>query len=226
LNDNLRQFNALWDHVAGVWVASDLVLEIKKTIEVFFNKEPLNIRPLIVFSERIATHIGFEHFRKHELVSKVEGEWHITNSDLEFWANLCLFGDRDYFPGKWNWPARPITDVIHKKRRWQTLQRYYDNGGLKEDHKKLLALMNWDINLFRGDGVSLYVQGKRPFGNSSIEGDIIEILGWELDPDLDEYPKGMEERCWELFDELQFAIVDVFKKITSKLKPPNILSIK
>lgn len=211
LTENLKKFNDLWNHVAGTWQASDLMLAIKAELEAFFSKDKLNIRPLIIFSERIAKHIDFEHFRKHELVHRVEGEWHITNSDLEFWANLCLFGDRDYFPGKLDWLASHISDAIHKKRRWQALQQYYKNGNLKEYHKKLLARMNWDINMYRGDGVSLYVQGKRPFGNSAIEGDIIETLEWELDPDLDEYPTGMEERCWEIFDELQFAIVDVLK---------------
>lgn len=209
MNDNLKKFNALWDHVAGFWKFSHMIIEIKKELTTFFLKEPLDIRPLIIFADRIGKHIDFEHFRNHQLVPKVEGEWHITNSDLEFWANLCLFGDRDYFPKKWNWLSSPISDAVHKKRRWQTLQRYYESGGLKEDHKKLLSQMKWDLNLWRGDGVSLYVQGKRPFGNSAIEGDIIEILGWELESEADEIPMEMEERCWELFDELQFAVFDV-----------------
>jgi hypothetical protein len=66
----------------------------------------------------------------------------------------------------------------------------------------------WDLSLWRGDGISFYVQGKRPFGNSCIEGDMIEILGWEHDPEADEYPPGMSERSWDMFDELQFAIID------------------
>lgn len=212
MNENLKTFQKLWDHVASFWQPTNCVLEIKRVLEEFFSKDQLDTRSLIIFANRIGKHIDFEYFRKRELVSMTEGEWHITNSDLEFWANLCLFGDRDYFPEKWDWLSSPITDAVHKKRRWQTLQRYYNNGGLNEDHKKLLKRLNWDLNFWRGDGVSLYVQGKRPFGNSSIEGDIIEILGWQIDPDADEIPTGLEEKCWELFDELQFAIVDVLRE--------------
>ena len=193
MNDNVKKFNALWDHVNGWWAPSDCMFAIKKAIEEFFSKEPLNVRPLIIFADRIGKHLDFEYFRKKELVAQASGEWHITNSDLEFWANLCLFGERDHFPKRWDWLSNPISSAIHRKRRWQTLQNYYGKNGLNEDHKKLLGRLNWDINFFRGDGVSLYVQGKRPFGNSGIEGDVIEILGWETDPEIDELPIELEK---------------------------------
>ena len=203
-----EKFVGLWEHVNSFWEPSNLMFEIKKVLEDFMMTKEPDIRPLLIFSERIAKHVDWEYFRQHELVAKVQGEWHITNSDLEFWANLCLFGKRDYFPKKWNWLSSSITNAIHKKRRWQTLQQYYKRG-LSEDHRKLLQRLGWDINFWRGDGISLYVQGKRPFGNSCITCDMIEILGWEFPPEDDDIPKEIEEKCWELFDELQFAIYDV-----------------
>jgi hypothetical protein len=209
MNDNLKKFYDLWGHVNNSQESSECILEIKIALEDFFARSPLNIRPLIIFADRIGKHLDFKCFRKKELVAQASGEWHVTNSDLKFWADLCLFGERDIFPTKWNWFSSSISNAIHRNRRWQTLQRYYDKNGLNEDHKKLLSHLNWNTNLFRGDGVSLYVQGKRPFGNSYIECDIIEILGWKTDPKIDEIPADLEEKCWELFDELQFAIVDL-----------------
>jgi len=142
-------------------------------------------------------------------VRKADGEWAITNRILQTWSTIDFFGGRDYFPREWEMIGSQIRHALKDAHRWQTLQRYKNNGGIKEEHRKLLARLLWDMDPFRNDWVSLFVQGKRPFGNSGIEIDMIEILGWEFPPEDEDIPDEMIERVWQLFDELQFAIIDV-----------------
>lgn len=44
------------------------------------------------------------------------------------------------------------------------------------------------------------LDGKRPFGNSYVEGDILEIIGWE--PIGDEYTQDQEEYASDLYGDL------------------------
>lgn len=167
-----------------------------------------NLRPLRNVAQRIGAHQAFVTHRKI-LFPQVAGEWHITNADVALWDDLCLFGNRDYFPDCWHWMANDIESAICYKRRFQAYERYVAGGGINERHRRLLAGLIWDLDVRRGDWVSLYVQGKRPFGNSYRELDIFEIAGldgeWGEDDDM---PAEIKERCWDLFDELLFAVAD------------------
>jgi len=51
------------------------------------------------------------------------------------------------------------------------------------DYIKLLKRMQFERYKEGNDHVYIGVDGKRPFGNSSIELDIAEILGWKLPND-------------------------------------------
>ncbi len=51
------------------------------------------------------------------------------------------------------------------------------------DYIKLLKRMEFKKYESGGDYVYMGVEGKRPFGNSSIEHDIAKILGWKLPND-------------------------------------------
>ncbi len=206
---NSELFNDLWNRVVHEnQKVSPCMLAIKDALGKVLEDWP-NTRNLHVFADRIGKHKEFIHPGKTLLVLEVTGEWHITNADLELWRDLSFFGQRDYFPNFWRVLTSHITEALHYKRRWQAYERYITNGRLRDEHRRLLSQMFWDMSLWRGDGVSLYVQGKRPFGNSSIEGDMIEALGWQFpETEDEELPTEIEEKCWELFDELQFAIID------------------
>lgn len=141
-----------------------------------------------------------------------KGEWHITNHDMEFWADIGFFGDRDYLPDWWSIYASDISPALKAKRRWQASCRYRINGGLREEHRKLAAKLRFDVDCWRVDWASIYVDGKRPMGNSSREYDMAAALGWEIPENQDgerEMPPDMAELCWDLFDELPFAIHDM-----------------
>lgn len=209
MNENLKKLEKLWNHAgvsAGAEIQSECMSAIKDVLIGTLSKKKPPFHPLLRLSERIGEHVGFEHHRQL-MISRVKGEWRISHADLEFWGRISFFGNRDYFPNIWQNFAACVTSALYSKRRWQTLERYRANGGVNSEHRKLLNRLKWDLDFSRGDGVSLYVQGKRPFGNSSIEIDIIDIVGWEVDTEKDTSIET-EERCWKLFDELQFAIVD------------------
>ena len=55
---------------------------------------------------------------------------------------------------------------------------------IKEEHLKLLrkCYVGWYHGEFGDPGID----AKRPYGNSSVEYDIAEILGWEFDDELSE----------------------------------------
>lgn len=53
-----------------------------------------------------------------------------------------------------------------------------------EDHLKLARQMNISYDAYAEYGAPC-VDPKRPYGNSNVEGDIAEILGWELFEDAD-----------------------------------------
>jgi hypothetical protein len=75
---------------------------------------------------------------------------------------------------------------------------YYDEKitfSLTQDHLKLLQAMN--IRWQGGEVGAPGADPKRPYGNSSVEDDIIEILGWERRED--EYG----EICQDLVDEVR-----------------------
>ena len=103
-----------------------------------------------------------------------------------------------------------ITEALSIKRLMQAYIRYQKTGVTKE-HCALLAHMGWEMDMQRGDWVSLFVQGKRPFGNSGAYTDIYEHSGWPMDWGDDGPSEEQRERAWNLFDELVFATPDVAK---------------
>jgi hypothetical protein len=71
-----------------------------------------------------------------------------------------------------------------------------------------------------GDYTSLYVDGKRPFGNSGTAMEIARVLGWDCDVGKDGDPQlsaAQTERAWELFDQLPFAL----QEIVTAAEPDN-----
>ncbi len=158
------------------------------------------------YDARAAPVPGFVPF-----VTDTKGEWHITNADLQFWADLCRYGDRDLTPN-WSTMVHSITENLHKKRRWQAWQSFQKRGGVTAEHRKLLGAMRWNVSMGRGDGVCLYVDGKHPMGDSAREQRMAEILGWPM-PWLKSgrgVPVAVQEKVWGLVDELPFALNAVF----------------
>lgn len=208
-NELLTNVRDLWKHVTGVCgnKPSACMLAVHGAIRKAVSGE-LDLRPLRDVANRIGEHKEFVTHRRIYL-PVVTGEWQITNADMRLWGDLCLFGKRDYLPDHWHWIGNDVGDALCNKRRHQAYERYAAGGGLSDRHRRLLAGLIWDLDVRRGDWVSLYVEGKRPFGNSCREMDIFETAGldgeWEEDEDM---PAEIKERCWDLFDELQFAIAD------------------
>jgi hypothetical protein len=209
-NNDCDTFEELWEYVITFNPnPSACMLAVKAAIKRLLSRQ---VKDPLELTDRIGKHIKFVLYGT-KMLSKTEGEWHITNEDLKFWEAISFFGNRDYFPGRWRNISNSISSALHDKRCWQTFERYKHNGGLKAPHRTLLRHLIWDMDVSRRDMVSLYVDGKSPFGNSYIEMDIIRILDWEVNPNEDisdeDISDETQERCWEIFDELQFAIIDV-----------------
>lgn len=139
------------------------------------------------------------------------GRWTITNDDLLFLREVAMWIGR-YDPTEetmadlyWN---NALVTRVHKKRMWQAWQRFQQTG-LTHEHLKLIAKARWFQNCWRGDGDSIHMDGKRPWGDSFKELSIYQICGWELPrnkaDEVDMKPHH-EEHAWNLFDELPFAI--------------------
>ena len=170
---------------------------------------------------RIATFTG-SFVSDPVFLAACKGEWQITNADLETWARVSMWGNR-YLPNKWRTLSYEITDALHGKRRWQAWERFSETG-VTPEHRLLAANLGWDFSLWRSDSVSLYVQGKRPFGNSDIEGDIADAVGWDQpwhdDEDWDgSRPSEFNERAWDLFEELQFAVPMILREAACSGRP-------
>jgi hypothetical protein len=84
---------------------------------------------------------------------------------------------------------------------------------LTEDHLKLMSRMDleWDSCEFGAPAVD----PKRPYGNSDVEHDIAEILGWEVDDE------GLSDEQWDLtrklHDETLYALSVVLSLRTFEL---------
>jgi hypothetical protein len=86
------------------------------------------------------------------------------------------------------------------------------NFVLKQEHILLLKQMDFKNYKNGGDFVFLGVEGKRPFGNSNIEGDVADICG------LDYYED--REAIFDLLHELPFAINHIF----ANFEMPSLIS--
>jgi hypothetical protein len=75
---------------------------------------------------------------------------------------------------------------------------------ITDDHLKLLERMyvGWDEMEYGAPAID----GKRPYGNSDVEADIAEILGWP-EPDEDgEMPDGQRERAERIHAEMGLVL--------------------
>jgi hypothetical protein len=137
-----------------------------------------------------------------------KGEWTITVKDLKWMFFVCLwFGRRDktrYDPAEGH--LSPIREAMFHKRLWQAYEAFTVTG-LTKEHLRLLSRLCWQMDVStENDWLSLYVEGKRPFGNSSVVWEIIEIA--ELPMTWPEEGSPSEEQCeqaWLLFHQLPFA---------------------
>lgn len=181
------------------------------------------------FSERIcAATSDIDIFTGHPQLNYREdwaGEWEIRNTDLDAIGYFLMWVHR---AGENKHVLNDIFGCVVKsvalKRTVQAFERYRETG-LKPDHCKLLAKMRWEMDMTRGDWTSLFVQGKRPFGNSSIDYDIVSRAGWKFRPgedDEDEMHPDQVEQAWNLFDELIFAAPDAAKAALETLGPVGI----
>jgi len=138
------------------------------------------------------------------------GQWTVENRDLLFLRQIAMWTGRsdDEQNGGWaNILINKVGKAMEIKRLHQAYVRY-QSSGLTREHCLLLAKGKWLINTWRGDGMSLYMNGKHPWGDSFKELSIYEICGWEI-PWGEESPTNeQEERAWNLFDELVFALPD------------------
>lgn len=154
--------------------------------------------------------------------NKWSGEWHVTNGDLQLWGLFKMWLYRSSCDTDMAGVTfQGISNALRCKRLFQAFERYQSTG-LTKAHCNLLANMGWNMDMERGDWISLYVQGKRPFGNSSITYDIFEHANWEKDwPEDDGMSDDQEERAWEIFDELVFAAKDAALLAGSSLDSQN-----
>lgn len=171
------------------------------------------------FSKRIATAGDHCHISALDYHRDWIGEWTVTNADLNAFSDFVMWLHRGWDDSEFvSMLTGSITKALENKRMWQAFARY-EKSGLTQEHCGLLAKMLWTIDTSRGDWISLYVQGKRPFGDSSIAQSIFEHAGWPFDwPEDDGMSKEQEERAWDLFDELAFAAPDA-AKLASKHLP-------
>jgi len=174
-------------------------------------------------ADRIGRHTG-EWIEAPVFIGRYEGQ-RVGNSDIEAWASVNMRGNR--LVSGWHTISSEITDALHGMRRWQAYERFAAKG-VTSEHRKLAARLGWEFSMWRGDGVSIYVQGKRPFGNSDIEGDIADAVGWPQpwreDGDWDgDRPDDFNERAWDLFEELQFAVPTILMESTASpaAAPPS-----
>lgn len=95
--------------------------------------------------------------------------------------------------------GKKIIEAMKLKEKQQKIENArakIDNNVWDEWLLKLAKRMIFE-GIFHGDLVSIGVCGKRPFGNSSINEDIAEILGWDYEDELSEEQYLLIEKIWE-----------------------------
>ncbi len=205
-----KMIKTAWKNATGNRDLSALMKTIGETVN-GMPEDDGTFRPTHVFhklAERIAVVPNVHHSAiALDFRSGWSGEWRVTNSDLTTWALFSMWMGRSKCGSMCCEIVDPISRSLRVKRMQQAYDRYAETG-LRAEHCRLLENMGWMINTGRGDGVSLYVEGKRPFGNSSIEWDIWIHSGREVDWVDDDMPSEKREQAWDLFDELAFAASD------------------
>lgn len=209
---------------------SPLIREILKAI----NEAPKSTRDYTgagyvrKFAQRIATRHSVSTGAVAALrYANWTGEWLVTQSDLYCWGHYSMWAHR-YDPGQLvSDYLDPISAALGNKRMQQAYDRYQKTG-LRSEHCKLMGKLSWEMDTLRGDWVSLFVQGKRPLGDSSIDLSIYGAVGWDypvhempdgsVNPEYDAQTRVADERAWDLFDEIPFAVPDMAKLANLNLK--------
>lgn len=207
-----------WGNALQHTTPSALIHAIGNTIEAIPGDDDSfeDLRMIRDFSKRIATHPGT--YGNYHLPSTPSlkycgdwsGEWHVRNADLVTWGDFKMWLGRAHNIDTEHafMTFADVGEALRIKRLYQAFRRYQSTG-LRKEHCSLLANMGWEIDTDRGDWISLYVQGKRPFGNSAITYDIWEHAGLPMDwPEDDGMSDEQDEQAWELLDELVFAAPD------------------
>lgn len=199
----------------------DVAIETAKAFDIMPDDEKqhgcFNTKAIYAFIAKIANGENFISYGT-AFILEVTGEWHISNADMEIFFSIYDDCERFYPDLRSSLPFEYIfSNFLKKKREWQTFLRYKEKG-LTEEHRILLSKLRWIVDYARSDYASVYANGKGPFGNSDIVGDIIQALNLTdvdyTDPDQSEdgYPDDLKEKCWDIFDELQFALTDILRR--------------
>jgi hypothetical protein len=209
-----------WKNATARETLSPLMVAIGDAImnAPFSDRDFLGTRDLSTFAKRIAR--GSEERSQGERCLNFRrewtGEWEVTNADLEVWSRFAMWFYRFCANEIHVSPSdviSPIEEALRLKRMSQAANRFRASG-LTSEHLKLLSKLRWDMDVTRGDGVSLYVNGKHPFGDSARAWSIFDILGWERTwGEDDDMPEEVAERAWNIFDELTFAAPEAAKKL-------------
>lgn len=212
----IEVFRNSWADASRDKVASELMTALKPKIEdailEYHNKKIYDLEEFIGDYEKESSHRYPEPF-------PMKSNHKITNVDLNFWRDLSFLINRYSEGYNFSYYLKSMNDRIlrqmHKVRKYQVWQSYKETG-ITIEHKKLLARMVFEGDLHRGDWISIFAEGKRPFGNSSIECDMLEILGW-YDPE-ETNKVEFYEKLWELFDQLPFALNDLIQQATLQIR--------
>jgi hypothetical protein len=98
----------------------------------------------------------------------------------------------------------------YKRQRDQLLKRFEEDPNCKKHMDILLDSFYENINDSDGECSGIGLDGKRPFGNSSIAYDIAEIIGIEIDEEG--WSKNTKEYCYWLYDHLWAYIKYIYSQ--------------
>ena len=87
---------------------------------------------------------------------------------------------------------------------------------LKQEHLDLLkeAYVEWQDC----ETGAPCIDPKRPYGNSDVEGDIAEILGWEINPEYEELSNSQRKKANELHKGTGIALQIVLQNIGKEIR--------
>ena len=88
---------------------------------------------------------------------------------------------------------------------------------IKPEHIVLLAETNWywqDCEFGAPE-----VDPKRHYGNSTGTADVLRVLGWEQNPEYDDWSKTQYEQAWKLHKELLAVLKILSRFATTGIRP-------
>ena len=86
---------------------------------------------------------------------------------------------------------------------------------LKQEHLDLLshAYVEW----YDCETGAPCIDPKRPYGNSDVESDIADLLGWKINPEYDELSKSQKKEAQKLHEETETALQIVLQHIGEEI---------